>query len=157
MANGANAVYFGLPNYSARYRATNFRRDELPAVMTFLHEHNVRGYVALNTLIFTSELADVAATLAELVSADVDAVIVQDLGVVELIRNVAPDLTIHGSTQMTLTEPRGVEFVRRLGVDGVIWLASYRSITSQRFRNRPRCRWKSSSTARCVWPTADNA
>ncbi|MDX1965152.1 MAG: DUF3656 domain-containing protein [Pirellulales bacterium] len=120
VANGANAVYFGLPNFNARFRATNFPPEELPQILDFLHDHNVRGYVTLNTLIFTDELPDVARILGELVRAGVDAVIVQDLGVADLIRRVAPHLPVHGSTQMTLTEPRGIDWVSRLGVERVI-------------------------------------
>src|SRR5438034_3293338 len=58
VANGADAVYFGLPRFNARHRATNFTPDDLPRVIAFLHAHNVRGYVAFNTLIFSDELPD---------------------------------------------------------------------------------------------------
>ncbi|MFN4243224.1 MAG: DUF3656 domain-containing protein [Tepidisphaerales bacterium] len=116
VANGADAVYFGLDSFNARHRATNFRRDELPAVMRYLHDHNVKGFVTLNTLVFSDELAEVEAYLRDIAQAGVDAVIVQDLGLCRLIREVAPTLEIHASTQMTLTEPRGIEYVRRLGV-----------------------------------------
>ncbi len=120
VANGANAVYFGLDHFNARFRATNFERTKLAETMQYLHRHNVRGYVTLNTLIFTNELAEIVQILGELVAADVDAIIVQDLGLAELARRVAPNLVVHGSTQMTLTEPRAIEFVRRLGVQRVI-------------------------------------
>jgi putative protease len=120
VANGADAVYFGLSNFNARHRATNFTLAELPAVMAYLHQRNVFGYVAFNTLIFSDELADAAEFLRGILIAGADAVIVQDLGLVRLIRRLAPGLPIHGSTQMTLTEPRGIEFVRRLGVERVI-------------------------------------
>ena len=120
VANGADAVYFGLSNFNARHRATNFTIGELPEVIDYLHRHNVLGYVAFNTLIFSDELPDAVQFILAIVAARVDAVIVQDLGLVQLIRRVAPNLPIHGSTQMTLTEPRGIEFVRRLGVERVI-------------------------------------
>ena len=120
VANGADAVYFGLSNFNARHRATNFTIDDLPKVTDYLHCHNVRGYVTFNTLIFSDELPEAVRFIAAIVAAGVDAVIVQDLGMVCLIRAVAPGLAIHGSTQMTLTEPRGIEFVRRLGVERVI-------------------------------------
>ncbi|HEY2828049.1 MAG TPA: DUF3656 domain-containing protein [Pirellulales bacterium] len=120
VANGADAVYFGLSNFNARHRATNFTLEELPEVMGYLHRHNVRGYVAFNTLIFSDELPDAVRFIQSIVAAGADAVIVQDLGLVRLIRRIAPGLPIHGSTQMTLTEPRGIEFVRRLGVERVI-------------------------------------
>src|SRR6478672_13757993 len=56
--NGADAVYFGLNKFNARFRAHNFTLDELPEVMSYLHGHNVRGYVAFNTLIFSDELEE---------------------------------------------------------------------------------------------------
>jgi U32 family peptidase len=120
VANGADAVYFGLGNFNARHRATNFTLEELPRVMRYLHDHNVRGYVTFNTLIFSDELADAAAFIRGIAEAGTDAVIVQDLGLARLIHRLAPTLPIHGSTQMTLTEPRGVSFVRDVGVERVI-------------------------------------
>lgn len=120
VANGADAVYFGLSEFNARFRAANFTIDELPAVMKYLHDRNVRGYVAFNTLIFSSELPQAARCLKTMAHAGVDAVIVQDFGLVRLIKRLAPDLPIHGSTQMTLTEPKGIDFARRLGIERVI-------------------------------------
>ena len=120
VANGADAVYFGLSSFNARARATNFTPAELPDVMRFLHARNVRGFVTLNTLVFTDELPAVADLIKAVAAAGVDAVIVQDLGLVRLIRRLAPTLPVHGSTQMTLTEPRGIAFVRRLGVERVV-------------------------------------
>ncbi|VTS01089.1 peptidase u32 : Peptidase U32 OS=Paenibacillus lactis 154 GN=PaelaDRAFT_5093 PE=4 SV=1: Peptidase_U32: DUF3656: Peptidase_U32 [Gemmata massiliana] len=120
VANGADAVYFGLSNFNARARATNFELSELPDVMTFLHARNVRGFVTLNTLIFSDELEAVAEFVKSVAAAGTDAVIVQDLGLVRLIKRIAPTLPVHGSTQMTLTEPRGIEFVTNLGVERVV-------------------------------------
>lgn len=119
-ANGADAVYFGLSDFNARHRAANFTVDELPQVIDYLHRRNVRGYVTVNTLIFSDELPTAARQIAAIAEAGADAVIVQDLGLVRLIRAVAPELPIHASTQMTLTEPRGLEFVRTLGVERAI-------------------------------------
>ncbi|HUB25543.1 MAG TPA: peptidase U32 family protein, partial [Tepidisphaeraceae bacterium] len=116
VVNGADAVYFGLSNFNARFRAANFSLEELPNVMQFLHAHNVRGYVAFNTLIFSEELEEAAQFVRAIASAGADAVIVQDLGLAELIGRICPSLAVHGSTQMTLTEPLGIEFVRKLGV-----------------------------------------
>jgi putative protease len=120
VSNGADAVYFGLSDFNARHRATNFTTDELPDVMAYLHTHNVRGYVTFNTLVFSDELTKAAQFIAAVAAAGVDAAIVQDLGLTQLIRRIAPTLAIHGSTQMTLTEPRGVAFVKALGVERVI-------------------------------------
>ncbi len=120
VANGADAVYFGLAEFNARHRATNFSGDELPQVMEFLHRRNVRGYLAMNTLIFSDELPSAAGMIETAAAAGVDALIVQDLGLARLIRRLAPGLAIHGSTQMTLTERRGIDFVREVGVERVI-------------------------------------
>ena len=120
VANGADAVYFGLNAFNARHRATNFAIEELADVMDYLHGHNVRGYVAFNTLIFSEELPAAVEMLKSIAACGVDAIIVQDLGIVKLARRMAPTLEIHGSTQMTLTEPRGIEFVRNLGVERVV-------------------------------------
>jgi U32 family peptidase len=116
VANGADAVYFGLPAFNARMRATNFTAEDLPKLMDFLHEHGVKGYVAFNVLIFTDELAAAEEELVLLDRAGVDAAIVQDLGLVSLARERVPDLPIHASTQMTLTSPEGVAFAQRLGI-----------------------------------------
>jgi len=123
VANGADAVYFGLGNFNARQRATNFTREELGRVMEFLHAHNVRGYLAFNTLIFAEELAEAEAWIKQIATAGgvgVDAVIVQDLGLARLSSKAAPGLEVHASTQMTLTEAEGIEFVRSLGIKRVI-------------------------------------
>src|SRR5258707_9694378 len=79
VANGANAVYFGLPKFNARLRAHNFTLEELPAVLGYLHERNVRGYVTFNTLVFTDELVDVAVLLETSAAPGAAAIIVQDL------------------------------------------------------------------------------
>jgi U32 family peptidase len=120
VVNGADAVYFGLSNFNARARAANFTPDELPEVMRYLHSHNVKGFVTLNTLIFSDELPAVAEFVKRCAECGVDAVIVQDLGLVTLIKRIAPTLAVHASTQMTLSEPRGITFVRNLGVERVV-------------------------------------
>jgi putative protease len=121
VANGADAVYFGLDQFNARHRAANFTLQSLPEVMAYLHRHNVKGYLTFNVLIFSDELEEAVEYAKAIAAAKVDAVIVQDLGLARLLRELVPDLHVHGSTQMTLTEPRGVEFVRReLGVRRVV-------------------------------------
>ncbi|MBV8485061.1 MAG: U32 family peptidase [Verrucomicrobia bacterium] len=116
VANGANAVYFGLPKFNARLRAHNFTLEELPAVMEYLHERNVRGYITFNTLIFTDELTEAAAQLEAIAAAGADAIIVQDLGLVRLAQHLVPQLELHASTQMTITSPEGLELMRQSGI-----------------------------------------
>src|SRR6185295_14144806 len=103
-----------------RMRAKNFTQADLPALMEFLHRRGVRGYVTFNTLIFTSELHDAENYLRSIISAGVDAAIVQDVGICRLIRHLSPDFPIHASTQMTITSAAGVEFARELGCDLVV-------------------------------------
>ena len=102
--NGADAIYFGLDiGFNARARAANFHVQQLRELMAMLHRQAVKGYVTLNTLVFTDELPSLEANLRLLAAAGVDAVLVQDLGVVRLIRELCPELVVHASTQMTLT------------------------------------------------------
>lgn len=115
VANGADAIYFGLDRFNARLRANNFTLESLPELMRFLHEHGVKGYVTMNTLIFTSELPDALAYLGHLNAAGADGVIVQDMGLARCLtewsrRDPAMQLELHASTQMTLTSPAGLEF-----------------------------------------------
>jgi U32 family peptidase len=119
--NGADAVYFGLDaGFNARARAANISLDALDETMALLHQRDVKGYVTLNTLVFPSELPDAEEIVRRLAQAGVDAVLVQDLGLVQLIRAVCPDLPIHASTQMTLTSAETIRFVERLGVERVV-------------------------------------
>lgn len=114
-ANGADAVYFGLDQFNARHRATNFTLAELPKVVEFLHSHNIRAFVAFNILIFSEELKEAERYLQEIARAGVDAVIIQDLGLAKLARLAVPELEIHASTQMTISDSRGATFAEELG------------------------------------------
>ena len=98
VANGADAVFFGLQRFNARMRADNFGERELPEIMSFLHRHGVKGYVTLNVLVFTDELPDAVAELQALHAAGVDAVIIQDVGLAEISRRMFPGLRVHAST-----------------------------------------------------------
>lgn len=118
--NGADAVYFGLSKHNARARATNFTIEQLPDVLSHLRLKGVRGYVAFNTLVFTNELAEAAAYLERVIAAAPDAIIVQDLGVARLAREISPDVSLHASTQTTTTCVEQMEFLRELGFERVI-------------------------------------
>lgn len=111
VANGANAIYFGLPRFNARLRADNFGEDDLPELMEFLHSHGVKGFVTMNTLVFPGELDDAVGYLQTLDATGVDGVIVQDLGLAFLVKKAAPRLELHASTQMTLSSPEGIDFI----------------------------------------------
>jgi U32 family peptidase len=119
--NGADAVYFGLQaGLNARQRAANFRVEQLPEVVELLHGRGVRGYAALNVLAFPAELPMVERTVRQIAEVGLDAVLVQDLGLVRLVRAVCPDLEIHASTQMTLTSAESIRVAQRLGVQRVV-------------------------------------
>ena len=115
---GADGVYFGLRHFTARAK-TGFALNELPEAMRTLHGRGVKGYVTFNTLIFEHELAAAARTVAAIAEAGADGVIVQDFAGVMLAREIAPGLEIHGSTQMSVTDARGVKLAQRLGANRV--------------------------------------
>jgi putative protease len=114
VAHGADAIFFGLSRFNARLRADNFTEEDLPELMKFLHRHGVKGFVTMNTLIFTAEIEDAARQLLWLEHCGVDAIIVQDLGLAKLAATITPKLALHASTQMTITSPEGLRFVESL-------------------------------------------
>lgn len=119
--NGADAVYFGLEaGFNARARAVNFSVEDLPNLMQLLHRRGVAGYVTLNTLIFTDELAQFEKHVAQLAQAGVDAVLVQDLGAVRLIHEICPELSVHASTQMTMVSAETIHAIESLKIDRVV-------------------------------------
>ena len=117
--SGADAVYFGLNHFTARAKV-GFSLDELPDVFETLHQRGVKGFVTFNTLVFDHELQQAEQAIAAIAAAGADAVIVQDIGVVQLIKAVAPDLEIHGSTQMSITSAQGANFAASLGCSRVV-------------------------------------
>ncbi|MDX1984423.1 MAG: DUF3656 domain-containing protein [Bryobacteraceae bacterium] len=116
---GANAVYFGLKHFTARAKV-GFTLGELPEAVRTLHQRGVRAYVTFNTLVFNHELAEAADTIATIARSGADAIIVQDLGIVRLAKQVAPDLDVHGSTQMSITSAEGVALAQSFGVSRVV-------------------------------------
>lgn len=120
VANGANAVYFGVEKFNARARAENFKMDELTEIMAFLHLYGVKGFVTFNILVFEDELNEARKLVEACMAAGVDALIVQDLGLVKLIREISPDFPIHGSTQMTITSSEAVEFTKPFDLERVV-------------------------------------
>jgi len=136
--NGADAIYFGLERFNARMRAKNFTVADLPKLMEFLHRRGVRGYVTFNTLVFADEIGAAADYLKAIITAGVDAAIVQDVGICRLIRSLSPDFPIHTSTQMTVTSAAGVDFARELGANLVVLARenSLKEITAMRDAQR---------------------
>jgi putative protease len=119
--NGADGIYFGLRSgLNARARAANFAPEELLELMTFLRRRGVKGFLALNTLVFPEELESAEATIRSAVAAGVDALIVQDLGLARLAHEICPALPLHASTQMTLSTAECIVAVESLGIRRVV-------------------------------------
>ena len=115
--NGADAVYFGGSAFSARHDAA---LSDVEWAIDYAHTRGVKAYVAVNTVIKDSELEKASQYLQFLCNAGADAVIVQDLGILNLIREQLPELPVHASTQMTIHNIEGVKFLKDLGVKRVV-------------------------------------
>ncbi|VVB87073.1 Peptidase family U32 [uncultured archaeon] len=118
--NGADAVYFGGSAFNARQYTSNFNREELEWAIDHAHKMGIKAYVTVNTLIKDSELEEATDYLRFLCNAGADAVIVQDLGILRLLREQLPVLPIHASTQMTIHNAEGVKFLQEMGVKRVV-------------------------------------
>ena len=117
---GANAVYLGFGGFNARRNAKNFTQEELAQAISYCHLRGVRVYLTLNTLVSDREMEQAAQHAALASQMGADAVLVQDLGVVRVLRQVAPDLPIHASTQMSIHNLDGVKAAAGLGVSRVV-------------------------------------
>lgn len=115
LEKGADAVYCGLQEFSARARAKNFSLAQMGKMLRYAHAYNRRIYITINTLIKEAELPLLVDTLAELSSMRIDGIIVQDLGVARLVRNHFPAIPLHASTQMTIHNTAGVQMLQHLG------------------------------------------
>ena len=94
---GADAVYFGLQEgFNARARASNFAIHEIREVMQYLHDRNKKGYLVINILVFDEEFDKLYPLIREIASSGVDALIMQDLGAIDFVQNIAPNLPVHG-------------------------------------------------------------
>lgn len=117
---GADAVYLGGSRFGARASAQNFSDEEMIKAIAFCHFHQVKVYVTVNTVIYDDEMADALKYIEFLYLNDVDAIIVQDLGLMTLVRKHFPDLEVHASTQMTVTNLDAVKFLASQGVKRVV-------------------------------------
>jgi putative protease len=115
MEKGADAVYAGLQDFSARARAKNFSLSQMQRMLGYAHAQGRRIYITLNTLVKEHELPQLVDTLAALDAMRVDGVIVQDLAVARLVRNHFPSIPLHASTQMTIHNTAGVQMLAELG------------------------------------------
>ena len=117
---GADAVYLGLQKFSARATATNFDENSLCRFTGYAHSLNRKVYVAVNTVVQTDELDGLMETLSICEKANVDAVILQDLGVAKLIKTTFPSLVLHASTQMAVHNLEGALFLKKQGFSRVV-------------------------------------
>jgi U32 family peptidase len=120
VANGADAVYMGTSGFNARDEGAHLSLDELGEACRIAHARGRRIYLTLNVLIKPGELVDALMLLGEAVDRGIDAVIVQDVGLIRLIEKLHPDLEIHGSTQLTVHDQSGAAVIRDIGVDRVV-------------------------------------
>ncbi len=118
--NGANAVYLGGKLFNARQNAANFDNEELKEAVEYAHLRKVKVYVTVNILLDNKELDQVVEYIIYLYNIGVDAIIVQDVGLVRILKDLLPDFELHGSTQMTINNYKGVEFLEELGFDRVV-------------------------------------
>lgn len=118
---GADAVYLGGEKFGARAYADNFPTEVLFQAIDFAHLHKKKIYLTVNTLLKEDELREqLYPYLLPLYEAGLDAVIVQDLGVLSFIREVFPDLPVHASTQMAVTGPKGAKLLEEMGVARIV-------------------------------------
>ena len=118
--NGANAVYLGCGSFNARQSAKNFTPETLAEAVKYCHVRGVQVHLTLNTLITDRETKDVVELIRHAANCGVDAFIVQDLGVVQLCRQIAPHVALHGSTQMTVHSLPGVLLCAAWGMSRVV-------------------------------------
>jgi putative protease len=120
IASGANAVYLGGNAFSARAFAKNFDREELKEAVAYAHLRHVKIHVTCNILYQEDELAELMDYIDFLYKIQVDAVLIQDIGVLKLVHEMYPDFEIHVSTQMTLSSLEAVRYFEDLGVSRVV-------------------------------------
>lgn len=117
---GADAVYVGMKDFSARKNAENFSNEELKDAVLECHKRGVRLYVTLNTLVYDSELGELAKNIKTVAELGVDGLIIQDLGAAALAKKICSKLPLHASTQMTLNSVSGVNAAKKLGFSRVV-------------------------------------
>lgn len=118
--NGADAVYLGLKEFSARSSAVNFSFDELSRLKRFAQENGKKIYVTINTVITEPEIKNLLAAAAELDFMKMDGIIIQDFGVLFLLKELFPEIPIHASTQMGVHTAEGISFLKKEGISRTI-------------------------------------
>lgn len=120
IANGADAIYLGVKNFNARMSAKNFTEEELEEAVKLCHLYGVKLYVTMNTLVKDTEVESFLNTISKLHKLGVDAVIMQDFGMICLVREMFPNLEIHVSTQANACKKETIELFHKLGIKRVV-------------------------------------
>ena len=118
--SGADAIYIGGTQFSARRNAKNFTEEELRNAICMCHLRGVKLYVAVNILIKDSDLKDALSYTKSLIEMGVDGIIIQDLGLLNLVRQQSADVKINASTQITAASADAVDFCKSIGADRVV-------------------------------------
>jgi len=118
--SGADAVYIGAKEFSARASAHNFSIEEMRECTAYCHQRGVKVYLALNTILFDDEMQEALDLAMNAAKVDIDAIIIQDMGLVTLIQQAIPDLPLHASTQMTVHTPYGARALYEMGFKRVV-------------------------------------
>lgn len=116
---GANAVYCGLDNFNARNRATNLTFDDLSGILRLAHKYGCEVFLTLNVVILEQEIPSLIKLLNKLVNSGIDGIIVQDLGIFNLVKKHFPTLSIHASTQLTTLNEGQVLFLAKIGASRI--------------------------------------
>ena len=118
--NGADAIYLSGKNFGARKFATNFTNEELKEATTYAHLYGVKIYVTVNTIIYNEEVEELLNYIHYLYHIGVDALIMQDIGMISLVRKRYPDFNIHASTQLHNHNNNGIKLLKDLGIKKIV-------------------------------------
>ena len=118
--NGADAVYLGSKYFNAMQNAGNFDRELLMEALKYARVRNVKVYLALNTLVLDDEIKEALKVAVDAYVMGIDGIIVQDMGLARILRQIIPDLELHGSTQMTIYNKEGANVLEELGFKRVV-------------------------------------
>lgn len=118
--SGADAVYFGVGEFNARRNAENFTKNDLKEISSYCHIRDVKAYLALNTLVSDEEMDTAVSIVKAACEAGIDAIIINDIGLAELVKRCAPNMPLHASTQMTIHNIDGVKYLKEKGYSRVV-------------------------------------
>ena len=118
--HGANAIYLGGLQFGARSQAQNFTTEEIIELIKYAHLYDVKVYVTVNTLIKDNEFEEVIDFVKQLYINNVDAIIIQDIGLATYLLNIFPDIVLHASTQMNIHTLEQAKFIKKLGFKRIV-------------------------------------